>query len=419
MNSLVFRARIALLMGGTQAAVQLLGFASGLLVIRLLAPEQYAFYTIANAVLGAMTVMADGGIGSGVMAHGGRVWHDRLKLGVVLSTGLGLRRKLALVVAIVALPILLALLRRQGAGWMQALLVSAAVYPLFLASMTGSLLEAVPRLHQNLLLLQTTQIYANLSRAILLVVFVTLWPLAVVAVFAAALPQWWNNWRLRAIAQSGADWQVPPDPEVREQLLAQLQRTLPASAFYAFSGQLTVWMITLFGQASSVAAVGALSRLVMVLGILTTTFGLLAVPRFARLPVEDHTRIRRRYWQSQAVLCAACGVPVVALGCFPGFAVALLGPHYRGLEQEALLMALSGLAATLAGAAYSLAAARGIVAPPWKAIPISLALQLSLVLALPLDTIAGVIWLGLLSSAGQWILQVAYFERSHRGWAKG
>jgi hypothetical protein len=89
-------ARSALFTSAAQAAVQLLAFVAGIVVIRILEPEQYAYYTIAVTALGAMTTLTDGGIGGGVLAQGGMVWQDRHKLGAVIAAALDLRKRFAL-----------------------------------------------------------------------------------------------------------------------------------------------------------------------------------------------------------------------------------------------------------------------------------------------------------------------------------
>src|SRR5436853_1163 len=113
--------------GSAQIVVQAIGFISGILVIRLLQTNEYALYTLANTMLGTMIILADGGISAGVMAQGGKVWQDREKLGVVLATGLNLRKKFATASLLIATPILLFLLQRHGASWLMAILVIAAL----------------------------------------------------------------------------------------------------------------------------------------------------------------------------------------------------------------------------------------------------------------------------------------------------
>ena len=79
--------------GGAQIMVQGLGFLSGILIIRLLPTSEYALYTLANTMLGAISILADSGISNGVMATGGKVWLNRVELGKVMVTGMELRKK--------------------------------------------------------------------------------------------------------------------------------------------------------------------------------------------------------------------------------------------------------------------------------------------------------------------------------------
>src|SRR5690606_35641018 len=82
--------------GSSQILIQALGFISGILVIRVLPVHEYALYTLANTMLGTLTILADGGISTGTMALGGKVWNDRDKLGKVMATGMALRKKFAI-----------------------------------------------------------------------------------------------------------------------------------------------------------------------------------------------------------------------------------------------------------------------------------------------------------------------------------
>ncbi len=397
------------LTAGAQAVVQLLAFASGLLVIRSLDAEQYAYYTIANAALGAMTVLTDGGVSGGVLSQGGKVWHDRAALGGVIAAGLALRRRFALVVLSFSVPLTFLLLRHQGAGIAEAIVVAASVLPLFFVNVTGQVLEAAPRLHQRLLPLQRVQMVTNLGRLAALAAAMAVWPWAAVASLCAAVPQAWANWRLRIQSRVHADTRAPPDVQARRMIVRQVVRTLPSMAYYTLSGQLAVWLIAIFGRTESVAAVGALGRLMAILSALGTLFSILAVPRYARIPATDGRRLLLRYWQAQAVLIGACALPLLAVIAFPTQALAVLGPSYAGLVAEAKLMALGSVMAVLAGAAFSLGAARGVVMPPWVLVPCGIALQIVLVAVLPLDSILGVITFGLLFETGLWLMHNAYY----------
>lgn len=392
-----------------QGFVQLFGFIAGILVVRTLSPREYAYYTIVTAGLGTMTVLTDGGVASGVLAQGGAVWQDRARLGRVIATGMWLRMRMSIVAVGIGLPMMATLLRHQGASWVEASLVAASILPVFLATVSGHLLEIAPRLHQALAPLQRIQVGANAARAALIAIAVPVWPSAAVVSILTALPQWWGNWRTRRLAARFALWRSSCDDEVKRRIVAQVRRTMPSAIYYAVSGQLTVWLISIFGDSRNVAAVGALSRFAVLLGVVTAVFAALASPRFARIPPEDARRIGRRYVQIQLAVTGVCAIPLLAIVFFSGPALQILGPHYVGLQREVVLMALSGVVATVGGAAFSLGAARGVVAPPQLVIPYSLALQIGLLLVFPVGTVAGVIWVGLLSALAQWLLHVGYF----------
>src|SRR5436853_6298611 len=99
-----------------QAAVQILAFSSGILLVRWLPQREYAFFTIANAMQATLMLLADIGISVGVVSIGGRVWQDRHRFGELIKTGLAVRKKIAGVAAFVVAPILYAMLTKNGAS---------------------------------------------------------------------------------------------------------------------------------------------------------------------------------------------------------------------------------------------------------------------------------------------------------------
>ena len=397
-----------------QGAVQALGLGAGVLIIRFLSPREYAFYTIATAGLGMMSVLTDGGIGSSVLALGGAVWQDKVRFGVVIASGISLRRQFSRFALALGIPLMVVLLRRQGATWTESVLVALSVVPVFQATVTGHLLEAVPRLHQTLRSLQLLQMAGGAGRLVLVAAVVPLWPLATLANLVAAIPQWYMNRRLRIVADSRVDWRGPGTAEVAGRMMSQVRRTLPGAIYYAFSGQLSVWLISLFGRSESVAAVGALGRPAIIFTVLGIAFNALAVPRFARIPAGQHHHVRARYFQSQLAFVLVCALLLALLAALAGPVLSVLGPHYTGLQHELVLMGLAGSIATGAGAAYSLGAARGIVAPAAVVIPLSILLQIALIAGLPLSSVSGVLWVAILSALGQWLVYLAYFEWHYR-----
>src|SRR5437868_6710372 len=98
-----------------QAAVQVIGFAAGILLVRSLPQQEYAYFTIANTMQGTLNLLADIGISVGLVSIGSRVWQDPHRFGQLINTALGLRRRLAAVAILLVTPVLYALLVKNGA----------------------------------------------------------------------------------------------------------------------------------------------------------------------------------------------------------------------------------------------------------------------------------------------------------------
>src|SRR5438270_3676774 len=111
-----YHARIVGNFALVQAAVQIIGFLSGILLVRWLPQQEYAYFTIANTMQGTINLLADIGISVGLISIGGRVWQDRRRFGELINTGLHLRKQLAIAAVICVVPVLYLLLARNGAG---------------------------------------------------------------------------------------------------------------------------------------------------------------------------------------------------------------------------------------------------------------------------------------------------------------
>jgi hypothetical protein len=136
----------------------------------------------------------------------------------------------------------------------------------------------------------------------------------------------------------------------------------------------------------------------------TAAFTVMVVPRYARAQLSAGRTALRVFWQAQLMLCAPLLVMVALVAAFPAKVLMLLGQEYGTLTHEVILIAVSGALGTLSGSAYALAAARGVIISPWLALPLALLLQTMLILSLPVATVGGVLWLGVLTNLGFWTL---------------
>lgn len=372
--------------GAAQVAVQAIGFIGGILVIRMLPVHEYALYTLANTMLGTMVILADGGIATGVMAEGGKVWQDKGRLGAVLATGMALRKKFAVFSLLVAVPILLYLLRKHDASWLMSTLIVLSLVPAFFSALSGRLLEIPPKLHQDIRPLQRYQVEANVGRLALLGLTMFAFPFAAVAIVCGGLGQVWNNWRLRKAKSKYVAIQSKSESAVEEKVLGYVRRQLPANVYYCVSGQLTLWLVSLLGTTTAVAQIGALGRLTAVISIVSTILASLVTPRFARL-ANDRSVLVTRYFQMQLVV-ASLGAGMTLLAVWhPQLILSLLGDGYEALNRELVLMVLASSAGLIAGTTFSLNGSRGIVLPPTYLIFVMLSANVIFLSLLRVDTV--------------------------------
>ena len=392
--------------GSVQLMVQAISFVSGILVIRLLPTNEYAFYTIANTMLGTINLLSDGGITSGVMAQGCKVWQDKDKLGSVLMTGLGLRRKFAIGSLILGVPFLAYLLNHLGASWLICVLVIASLIPAIYAALVDSILEIVPKLHQAIIPLQKNQMYVSFARLILSALTLFIFPFASIAIIAAGIPRIFGNIKLKKIASVYANTDLEPDKEVQKNILNVVKRVLPGTIYFCVSGQVTIWLISIFGKTSDVAQLGAIGRITILLSVISSVLYTLIVPRFARF--NDTFKLKQFFWRVHGLTWIVSMSLVVFIWLFADYILLVLGPQYASLDQEMTMSMLAGGIALVGGVSLSLCTSRGWVINPLISISLSI---LALVLGIAfcnIGTLIGVITLDVIVSLNQVLLHTGY-----------
>jgi O-antigen/teichoic acid export membrane protein len=383
--------KLVAITGGTQAIIQVTGLIGGLLIIRLIPVQEYAYYTIANAMLGTMTMLSDGGISNGVMAQGGKVWQDKDKLGVVLATGLELRKKFAAVSFLIFTPILIYLLLHQGASWLASLAIALALVPAFFANLSDSLLEVVPKLHQNIKELQLNQFIVSIARLVLTCLLIAVFPLTATVLIANGLPRIYGNIKLKVLAGRFALLNASPDIQARKAILEITKKTLPVVIFYSFSSQLSIWLLSIFSNSSNIADMGALSRLTMFTSFISILLSHLIFPRFARIPSEKTKNLAVFFTTIQGLLIILCFILTGATWLFSSFILRILGSAYSSLSHELVLSVVSACMGLLISCAGSLINSRGWVINPIIVIAINIISLLISIQLFNFSHLAGVI----------------------------
>lgn len=372
-----------------QAAVQMLGFGAGLLIVRSLPKQEYAFYTIGNTMVGAILALADSGISSALSAIGGRVWQNSRQLGSLLNTALQLRRQLAIITVIAVVPVLIWLLSQNGASRM-------SIFGLVLAVLAGSGLELITRIYcvalrlrSEIRQIQNQSLVSAVVKLAIVVGALFVFINAAVAIWSVVIGYAVQYVMLRRWVRRELDRTAPPDAAMRAEIVSVLKKQAPHSLYYCLQGQITVWLISIFGNAESVANVGALGRLAVAFALISSITADVVLPAFSR--IQSLHQLRRRYLQIVAGYAALSVLSVIAVEIFPNQILSILGHQYSGLGSEGVLMAASAVVATTGALLWSINSARAWIVPPAFLIPCTILLQIALVSFMDLSTVKGVL----------------------------
>ncbi|MES2099789.1 MAG: hypothetical protein V4569_08225 [Pseudomonadota bacterium] len=381
MSALITRSRLARLASyvSAQMVVQLVGFVAGIVLVRQMEQTQYGYYALAISMVGVANVLLDLGLGTAVLAIGGRSTGASNRLAGLVGDAFSFQRQLAVGGTVVLLPVFAAMFAGQG-------MTTANVIALSLLAITCSVFNArnqvalsVVRLQGNLALQQRLEIAVNVGKLLLVLAAALVYidsrvAVAVNLVAAVVMCVLLHNYLTSHIGASGQAAHEHDGP-----LRSFVRQQAPNSLYYCASGQIAIWLVGLQGHTDRVAEVGALGRLALVFTLIGAVVAALVQPYFARATA------RRELIGGFLALNGFFGLLTALLTGFaavlPGVMLWILGPRYDTLTRELIWMVLSASLAAWSGAVYSVGAARGWVVPSY------------LVLTLGIGTLATAVWL--------------------------
>ena len=396
-----------------QAVVQIIGFLSGILLVRTLEQREYAYFTIANTMQGTINLLADIGISVGLVSIGGRVWQDRHRFGQLISTALSVRKKLGAVAIIIVTPVLYFLLVKNGASFFYTAVLIVVVLAGLLIQLSLGVLDVVPRLRSDIARIQSIDLTGAIARLIVLVTLMYFFLNAGMAVAVATATLLLQYAMLRKYVARVIDLDAPENAEDRAAMFGFIRKLAANAVFYCLQGQITVFLISFFARrTSSVAEVGALGRLAMIFAVLSNLLTNVFVPAFARCQSA-----RKLRWLYAAIiggvgafsLLVLCGAEI-----FPDQFLFVLGSKYAHLHRELLVMVGGAVLSALTGTFWALNASKAWVAGSWLYIPLTLATQIALIPYTDFSSVMGVLTFNLISAIPNLLLNIALSYRGFR-----
>jgi len=373
------------------------GVVAGFLVIRTLPVAEFAVYTLGTALQGSLSVLSDVGISSVLIAKGGALHESFHRLSALVAAARAQRRRMLIVTAGLSAPLLWLALRNTVAhGWRGTwvyLLVAATLVFQLAAAIDGTVLLVLlkPLRAQTA---QLTNAFIRLLAFAALLRLAPTWGLALgINVIGFAVQALYA----RRSVRPALDWAARPLPEDQQAFQRIVRTQILNAAYYAFSSQITVWIVGLVGAARVVSEVGALGRLSSVFIVGNSAVASLVVPRLAR--INDPRLLLRRYIQVVALTLGALLLVLVWSIVAPDTLIWVLGPKYESLRGVLWLALAGALTYAVTATMFSLNMAKAWIDQAWVAVPITIFLQICAALTIDLSKVTGALVFGWISVA--------------------
>ena len=350
------RLRVLLVYLTGQGLVQIISLSLGLLLLRWLNVDYYAQFSVAFGFQTTLGMLTDLGFAGTIIALVGSRGNDPNIVGAYIRSGRHLRNVMLACLTPVAAVVFVFIARQHH--W--PLLSSALLFISIVASIYFSGMVSyygAPMLIRSRLSHYYRHQLAGAAFRI---------GVCAILYFSHTLNAWTTSWTNAAgflligllNARESRPFATLPEhhvPDITRQMVRYVMPNLPNIIFYALQGQISLFLISFFGQTRSIAEVGALGRLGQIFILLSGFNGAVIEPYIARLRDD---RVLKSFFIVFTGAASICTVICLIGFLEPRFLLLLLGAKYAALQRETGWLVLSSCIGYLATVAWTVCGAR-------------------------------------------------------------
>lgn len=351
-----------------QGAMQAIQLVTGFLLINCLSKQDYATFTIVIAIQSTTGILVELGFSSCLQGLIGRRYRDHEVVGRYMAACRYYRDRLLVAGSIGLFAVFYLFAPKYGWDYGLWLILWLTVVTALFFQAQGAVYGPAFTLNERLKEMYVISVSASVFRlAMITGVYLLGWLTGPTALVFGALQVCIGGLGAREFAKG---YMVPPPPdadlsEEKKEIRSQALPRMPSNVFYAFEGQISVFILGLIGATSSVAEIGALGRLGMLFILFRRASGVLVNPYFAKLDVRDVP-------QRGFLLIAACfgfsALVSVFTYFFPGVPLFVLGDGYQHLDYEVFLMLMASSLGVVTITTFSICVARKYIFPWFAAV---------------------------------------------------
>jgi len=404
------------LFSGLELVSRVLQMLGALLVVRFLAKDEYAWYSLAIGFQGMVGFLTMIGAGAALFSMGGPIVNDRKALGGLVRAVKSWRWRLMAFSLPVVLPIFAILLYRNACPPLLIALLLLLACGMMWLEIQRHLLAAPLELAMRFNLLQKVEVIAAVVRLLALGVLIgMMWMNAASVLLVSTLLVGWIPLILlpKRTAEIADPESTAPPADATRRIRALSLTAMPGAASYMLESQFATFFVAFAGYTTGVADLGALARVGLLLTLPTAFLNKIIQPKLATV-AAGHSLVRA--WQLTLVFGVSIGALMMGgVWIFGDYLLLLLGPAYAGLKFELLLYAAFQAISFFTSSNGSLLEARGWLKRSWMRPIVVLGSMTCATFFLPITTVSGAIGLMIVGSLGNLLVDGIIIALGFRG----
>lgn len=385
-----------------QSLISILGIFAGLAAIRLMTKQNYAVFTMITVYSSSLIMLTDSGISSGLNALLGRYWEDQAKLVKLINSAIHLRKKIFWIVVPVVSVVLFANFWKLDIPWFVVGAVWIIILLEFQIRVGLSFTKVVLQIFKKYQWIQYADLIAVLFRIIGLGVLWCImqlmelnWSTAIILYAFVLLGFFCQMYLLKKKRIEITGTENSYDNTYESELQGYFKRQIPNTLFFSIHSQIMLWILSLIGSTSSIAEIGALSRIAIIFSIVLGFFQNVVLPEFSK---NQNVQQLKKQYAKMLVGYVLMAILIVLLSLlFRDQLLWLLGNKYVNVAPLLPLMVLNTMANSFAGFLYAINVSKGWMHKAYLIIIFELISWVCLYFLLDLTEIKQVIWFSILS----------------------
>lgn len=396
-----------------QAVVRAINLLAGMIILWQLPVEEYALYTVASLLLVVVTLGSDLGISQAANTIGVRLYGDRGKMGALFSSAYYYQQVLLLVSAVIALMVSMFVL------FVQTWEITQITICLMLVLLAGwiqlplNLRRTILNIHHD----SDALFRAGAAEAVtrLLLVFACfVFPSANLALGINLVGTLAARVMLTKECEQLMAESMPRDAARCSEIKTFIIPLIPIMIYYAVQNQISILMLALLGNTASIADVGALSRLGLIISVLHLFFPFFLQPYFAR--IDDRSEFIRNIVRLLVVILFFSFFMLMSAYELPGAWLFILGGNYSELTRELPIVMLTTLLTLTGGAIYTVVIAKMRTEGQTWSMVVGIASQVAYIFFVGVDSSYNALVLNMLPTVGYACIQIIILARILYSW---